>query len=103
MCSIYTNESYYNIDTVVGYDNTIGADNTKKIWVKDYDYTDATAFKNAMKGVYLYYELATEKTISVDGNEAVMKLKDGLGGLSFSASGTTLTITDGTNTWTLSQ
>ena len=69
MCSIYTNESYINIDNVVGYDNTIGADITKKIWVKDYDYTDATAFKNAMKGVYLYYELATEKTISVDGNE----------------------------------
>ena len=31
----------------------------------------------------------------------VADLKKDLGGLSFSASGTTLTITDGTNTWTL--
>ena len=29
------------------------------------------------------------------------KIKNDLGGLSFSASGTTLSITDGTNTWTL--
>ena len=31
----------------------------------------------------------------------VAEIKNDLGGLSFSASGTTLTITDGTNTWTL--
>ena len=31
----------------------------------------------------------------------VAEIKNNLGGLSFSASGTTLTITDGTNTWTL--
>ena len=35
------------------------------------------------------------------GNE-IDKLKSDLGGLSFSVSGTTLSITDGTNTWTLS-
>lgn len=31
----------------------------------------------------------------------VAEIKNDLGGLSFSASGTALTITDGTNTWTL--
>ena len=31
----------------------------------------------------------------------VAEIKNDLGGLTFSASGTTLTITDGTNTWTL--
>ena len=35
--------------------------------------------------------------------EDVADIKNDLGGLSFSVSGTTLSITDGTNTWTLSQ
>ena len=29
------------------------------IWIRDDSYTDATTFKTAMSGVYLYYELAT--------------------------------------------
>src|SRR5574344_811909 len=37
------------------------------------------------------------KTLTHD----VAEIKNDLGGLSFSASGTTLTITDGTNTWIL--
>ena len=35
-------------------------------------------------------------------NDEIELLKNDLGGLSFSVSGTTLSITDGTNTWTLS-
>ena len=35
-------------------------------------------------------------------NDEIELLKNDLGGLSFSVSGTTLTITDGTNTWSLS-
>ena len=35
-------------------------------------------------------------------NNAIDEVKNDLGGLSFSVSGTTLSITDGTNTWTLS-
>lgn len=31
---------------------------TNNIWVKDSAYTDAATFKAAMKGIYLYYELA---------------------------------------------
>lgn len=50
---------------------------------------------------YLYYELAEENAISIYGNEITAKMNNNLGGLTFSASGTTLSITDGTNTWTL--
>ena len=35
-------------------------------------------------------------------NDEIELLKNDLSGLSFSVSGTTLSITDGTNTWTLS-
>lgn len=73
-----------------------------QFYIKDTSYSgDATAFKQAMQGVYLYYELATPITMNIDGNEAVTQIKNDLGGLSFSVSGTTLSITDGTNTWTL--
>ena len=36
----------------------IGLNASGILWVKDLDYTDATAFKAAMSGVMLYYELA---------------------------------------------
>ena len=36
-------------------------------------------------------------------NDEIELLKNDLGGLSFSVSGTTLSITDGENTWTLTQ
>ena len=36
-------------------------------------------------------------------NDEIEQIKNDLGGLSFSVSGTTLSITDGTNTWTLTQ
>ena len=44
----------------------------------------------------------SEVVVSVYVNNAIEKLKNDLGGLSLSVSGTTLSITDGTNTWTLS-
>lgn len=37
--------------------------------IKDTSYTDATTFKQAMQGHYLYYELATPITKTIDGNE----------------------------------
>lgn len=37
--------------------------------IKDKSYTDATAFKTAVQGQYLYYELATPITTTIDGNE----------------------------------
>lgn len=86
VCDIKNNKSIYapNIK-IVGKDYTksvsyytyfvdknygFGGDYAQQFIVKDLDYTDATAFKNAMQGVYLYYELATEKTIKV-GSESV--------------------------------
>lgn len=49
-------------------DNNIGCEN-KTIWVADTSYSDVSAFKIAMQGVYLYYELATPVTTTIDGNE----------------------------------
>ena len=37
--------------------------------IKSTTYTEATAFKSAMQGKYLYYELATPITTTIDGNE----------------------------------
>lgn len=76
-CSIYKSNTSPISGTKV--DMTIsGYINTSDIFVYNFSYTNATAFKNAMQGVYLYYELATEKTISVDGNEAVTKVNESL-------------------------
>lgn len=52
--------------------------NDYHIIIRNTSYTDATTFKNAMQGVYLYYELATEITTNIDGNEAVTKVNDSL-------------------------
>lgn len=76
-------ELYCNKYKTVSYSDFI--DNDKVICVRQYIFiirdtscSDITSFKNANKGVYLYYELATEKTISVDGNEAVTKVNESL-------------------------
>lgn len=58
-------------------DKTIYIDNDNYLFIKDANYTDSASFKNAMKGVYLYYELATENTIGV-ASEVVTKLKNDL-------------------------
>lgn len=41
------------------------------IYIQDNDTKDATSFKSAMSGVYLYYELATPNTFNVEGSEIV--------------------------------
>ena len=75
--------------------------NGGRIYIGDSSYTDGDSLKFNLRGVYLYFELSTHIAMNIDGNEAVTQIKNDLGGLSLSASGTTLTITDGTNTWTL--
>lgn len=60
-------------------DDAFAIHSERTIWLRDTTYTDTTTFKNAMKGVYLYYELSTEITTNVDGNEAVTKVNDSLG------------------------
>lgn len=47
-------------------DKTIASHNTvAQLWVYDAAYTDATAFKAAMSGVMLYYELATPTEVDI--------------------------------------
>ena len=58
---IALNETIYN----VSYINAPG-------------YTDPATLKHDLTGIYLYYELVEEKTISVDGNEAVTKVNESL-------------------------
>ena len=41
---------------------------TPTIYVTDSSYTSADAFKQAMSGVFLYYELATEQVLNIDAN-----------------------------------
>ena len=55
-----------------------------------------------------FYPITHAKAVLFGGNnrtvnDEIDQIKNDLGGLSFSVSGTTLSITDGTNTWTLSQ
>lgn len=59
------------------------------IYIKDPNYDSSTIlqFKADNKGVYFYYELATEITKPVDGNEAIKLLNDKLGSTNISAIG----------------
>lgn len=72
LANIYTNG--YTLNSANGTylhinDKAISIDTDGTIWVYDSSYTDATAFKPAMQGQYLYYELAVPITTTVDGNE----------------------------------
>lgn len=65
VCSKYTATS---VDDVYSHtaDKTIAVHNTaEQVWVYDTAYTDAAAFKAAMSGVMLYYELATPTEVDI--------------------------------------
>lgn len=68
------------------------------IYIKDpnYDSSTISQFKADNKGVYFYYELATEITKPVDGNEAIKLLNNKLGNTDISAIGDG-TVTGGLN------
>ena len=51
------------------FDKSISINQYGDLYVYDSAYSDATAFKSAMQGKYLYYELATPITTTIDGNE----------------------------------
>lgn len=71
----YTNLSLY--DLFYGTKDKAIAESTKgTVSIKDTSYTDATAFKIAMQGQYLYYELATPITTTIDGNEIGKTVSD---------------------------
>ena len=62
-------------------DKSIAIDSSSIIWVYDTSYTDETTFKTAMQGQYLYYELATYNTMTIDGNEKVVKITEDVASL----------------------
>ena len=66
--SIYTRSSA-NYTYLHRTDKTISIDDYCVIWIYDTSYTDASTFKQAMQGQYLYYELAAPITTTIDGNE----------------------------------
>lgn len=63
-------------NSTLSVDKSIAIDSVQEILIKDSSYTDATALKNAMKGVYLYYELETPITKTIDGNEKVVEVAE---------------------------
>lgn len=58
-------------------DNILGV-SERNVGVYASSYTDVESFKNAMKGVYLYYELDTPITITIDGNEVTERINESL-------------------------
>ena len=56
----------------------VGVSTKLLISVKNSSYTNTTAFKQAMQGQYLYYELATPIAKTIDGNEAISQLNSDL-------------------------
>ena len=81
-------KSYGNDDVANAYTNGYTASSSNKraektlsmtangIDLINSSYTDADTFKQAMQGQYLYYELATYNTITIDGNEEVVKVAE---------------------------
>lgn len=72
LCTKYTIDSA-NGTYLHAKDKTISVDVAGNIWIYDSSYNDKNAddFKNSLKGVYLYYELANHITMTIDGNEAI--------------------------------
>lgn len=56
-------------------DMTICGYTSKTIYVQNYAYSDASAFKSAMNGIILYYELATEQTINLTASQVAQILE----------------------------
>lgn len=68
LCEGYTSDS---INNTIGHNNDkrISVNALGQIWASNFNYTDATAFKDAMNGVYLIYELATPITPTITQSE----------------------------------
>ena len=79
ICPIYS-KVYY---TLVGdIDKTYGLQSNGTIYIKDSGYNDAAAFKTAMSGVYLFYELA-EPTTEAGSSFSENLVIDDFGSMSF--------------------
>ena len=95
-CNKYKTVPWNDYAETSSLDKVIALETSGYIGIRDNSYTDANTLKNAMKGVYLYYELTEEKTISVDGNEAVTKVNESLDQLKNDLSGISFKIVQGT-------
>lgn len=62
-------------------DKAIAESTNGTLSIVNLSYTDASAFKEAMQGKYLYYELATTITTVIDGNEKVVKITEDVASL----------------------
>ena len=74
-CDGFTSVKYtelFNKDKVIAI-----ADNTSA-YINYSNYSDATLFNNAMCGQYLYYELETPITMTIDGNEVTERINESL-------------------------
>ena len=66
-----------SVDSLISNEGKfVGLSTSLFVSIRDSAYTDATTFKTAMQGQYLYYELATYNTITIDGNEEVVKVAE---------------------------
>lgn len=72
----YINVSFNNLFSSTSNDKLITVSTSATVSIKNTSYTDITAFKQAMQGQYLYYELATPITTMIDGNEIGETLDD---------------------------
>ena len=60
-------------DTILGRNNgRISVASNGRVWISNFDYTDATAFKSALDGITLCYGLATPTTISTSAEEITL-------------------------------
>lgn len=77
-CLKYSTSSYVGRGTLNDKEicqNSSSSLSTTEVNIKDSSYnTETNAFKSAMQGVYLYYELATEITKTIDGNEKTTEI-----------------------------
>ena len=61
--------------------NAVSITGTNLIIITDDAYASVDAFLTAMSGKYLYYELATPITMTIDGNEVTERINESLGGI----------------------
>lgn len=76
----YENLSLDNLFSSVK-DKAIAESTNGTLSIVNLSYTDSSAFKSAMQGKYLYYELAIPITTVIDGNEKVVKITEDVASL----------------------
>ena len=72
--TLYSGSFKTQADKTLGTGYAFRTGSSCEVLIKDSSYTDTTSFKNAMKGVYLYYELDTPVEMRIDGNEVLSVL-----------------------------